>query len=376
MKVLFISNLFPDASEPRRGIHNARLIRRLAQRCELRIIAPRPRLIFTGKGADRQPCQEDAEFAKAFPAVRYVPKIGSFVNHKLFARDLRKAAAPIIAEFAPDLILCAWLYPDGCAAAELAKAHGIPLVLIAQGSDVHQYLEISGRQAPILAACKQAVVTMTRSRSLADRLQAAGIPETQVQTVYNGVDLATFRPALPGETAPERPPGDYHILYVGNLYAIKNPNLLVAAHAQLDERFALTIVGDGPLRGQDSERLRYVGAQRPEMVASYMRHADLLVVPSNNEGLPNVIRESFASGTPVVATRVGGIPEILEDDSLGRLVPPRDPDAMAKAIAEFADVEVDRAAIRAHAEQFSWDATVQTCLEHFARAAKQAAPPQ
>jgi teichuronic acid biosynthesis glycosyltransferase TuaC len=368
MKLLFISNLFPDAQEPRRGIHNARLVRRLAQHCDLRVIAPRPRLIFTGKGPARRPCSEDAEFAHAFPPVRYVPKIGGFINHKLFACDLRKAAEPIIAEFAPDLILCAWLYPDGCAAADLARAHDVPLVLIAQGSDVHQYLGMAGRSEPILAACGQAALTMTRGRNLAETLQAAGIPETQVATVYNGVDLETFRPATPDESPPPRPPGDYHILYVGNLYAIKNPNLLVAAHAKLDNRFALTIVGDGPLRGQDSERVRYVGSQPPEVVAAYLRHADILCVPSNNEGVPNVIREAFASGTPVIATRVGGIPEVLENDSLGRLVPPRDPVAMAKAIAEFADLPVDRAAIRTHAERFSWEATVQTCLQHFERA--------
>lgn len=368
MKILFISNLFPDAQEPRRGIHNARLVRRLAGECELRVIAPRPRLIFTGSEPTRWPCSEDAEFANCFPRVRYVPKIGGFVNHKLFARDLRRAAAPVLAEFAADLILCAWLYPDGCASADLAREHNLPLVLIAQGSDVHQYLEMPGRSQPILSACKQARVTMTRGRNLAERLQTAGVPRDQVATVYNGVDLETFHPTGPDDDPPPRPDAEFHLLYVGNLYAIKNPNLLVQAHSQLGPRFGLTIVGDGPLRGQDSERVRYVGSQPPEIVAKYLRHADLLCVPSNNEGVPNVIREAFASGTPVVATKVGGIPEVLENDSLGRLVPPQDPVAMAKAIAEFADLPVDRAAIRRHAEGFSWEATVQTCLAHFKRA--------
>jgi glycosyltransferase involved in cell wall biosynthesis len=300
--------------------------------------------------------------------VRYVPKVGGFINHKLFARDLREAAGPVLAEFAADLILCAWLYPDGCAAAELAREHNLPLVLIAQGSDVHQYLEMPGRAGPILNACRQAAVTMTRGRNLSERLRASGIPQSQVATVYNGVDLETFRPAGSGDRGPERPEADYNLLYVGNLYAITNPNLLVHAHARLGPRFGLTIVGDGPLRGQDSERLKYVGSQPPEVVADYLRHADLLCVPSNNEGVPNVIREAFASGTPVVATKVGGIPEVLDNDSLGRLVSPQDPDAMAKAIAEFADLPVDRAAIRRHAEGFSWDVTVQACLDHFERA--------
>jgi teichuronic acid biosynthesis glycosyltransferase TuaC len=368
MKVLFVSNLFPDAQEPRRGLHNARLIRRLAKHCEFRIIAPRPKAIFRREVAAREACPEDAEFADCFPSVRYVPKIGGFVNHKLFARDLRRAAAPVLAEFAADLILCAWLYPDGCAAADLAREHELPLVLIAQGSDVHQYLDMSGRARPILNACKQAAVTMTRGRNLAERLKAAGIPAGQVATVYNGVDLETFFPAAQGEAPPPRPDADYHLLFVGNLYDVKNPNLLVQARERLGAGFGLTIVGDGPLRGRDSEYVKYVGSQPPEVVGKYLRHADLLCVPSNNEGVPNVIREAFASGTPVVATRVGGIPEVLENDSLGRLVPPRDPDAMASAIAEFADLPVDRGAIRRHAERFSWDVTVQTCLEHFERA--------
>jgi glycosyltransferase involved in cell wall biosynthesis len=96
------------------------------------------------------------------------------------------------------------------------------------------------------------------------------------------------------------------------------------------------------------------GRMSPEMVAKFMQAADVLCVPSNDEGVPNVILEAFACGLPVVATQVGGIQEVHTADYLGRLVPPRDLEALAEALKAVLDTLPDRDRICAHARQYTW----------------------
>ncbi len=154
MNVLFISNLFPDAAQPNRGISNARMAHRLIQNCRVRVIAPRPK--FPG-GFSRQPAAvaraEDAVFLPQFPAVPYVPRVGSRFNHHLMAWKLREVLKRTHADFPFDVIFCAWLYPDGCALAQLAREFKVPLVLGALGSDVHQYLAHPVRRRAVLESC-------------------------------------------------------------------------------------------------------------------------------------------------------------------------------------------------------------------------------
>jgi glycosyltransferase involved in cell wall biosynthesis len=94
-----------------------------------------------------------------------------------------------------------------------------------------------------------------------------------------------------------------------------------------------------------------------------MNAADLLAIPSKNEGVPNVLLEAFASGLPVVASRVGGIPEILDQEFLGRMVPPDDLTAFVAALDQQLAAPRDTAAIRRHAERFSWDAAASAYRE-------------
>ena len=108
-----------------------------------------------------------------------------------------------------------------------------------------------------------------------------------------------------------------------------------------------------------TDRVRLVGRQPPAEVARFMQAADVLCVPSKLEGVPNVLLEGFACGLRAVATRVGGIPEVLDKDFLGTLVPSADTTALTAALAQLLATNADRAAILRHAEQFSWSATTE-----------------
>jgi glycosyltransferase involved in cell wall biosynthesis len=375
MKVLFISNLFPDATEPMRGIFNARSIKYLARLHEIRVVSPRPTRGFppfwSPKTVRARP--EDEFLAPVFPPVSYIPKFGSRWNHRLMARGLRDTVRAIRAEFPFDVVLGAWAYPDGCAVARLAAELDFPFVVVAQGSDVHQYLKIQVRRRLIIEAFNRAAGVVTQSRMLAQLLAEAGVAENKLHTIYNGVEAEVFQPGDRNAARAELnlPANETVLLYVGNFLPIKNPLLLVEAFAELvrrqpEQRFRLMMIGDGPLRPQLEQQIErsrlsgqvtLAGRKSPAEVTRHMQAADLLCVPSDNEGVPNVLLEAFSCGLRAVATRVGGVPEMLTEDFLGRLVERRNPVEMAQAISDVLALPVQTEKITAHAGKFSWEQT-------------------
>ena len=386
MKVAFISNLFPDSTEPYRGLDNSVLLQHLSpaapQRseggrdCEIRVIAPRPALPF--KKISRVPRSVDERFQPVYPKTLYIPKIGSQINHLLFARAIRKPLQTLRETFPFDVILCSWIYPDGCAVARVARKLGVPFVLIAQGSDIHVYLRMAFRRKLICAAANQSSGTITRSKKLAELLSEAGVAKEKLHPVYNGVDWETFRPGNrdAARTALGLPLDSKIILFVGNFLEIKNPLLLIDAHAQLCRRSAegkihLVMFGDGPLRDAAWCRanesgcanvVHLIGRKPPAEVARYMQAADLLCVSSDNEGVPNIVLEAFACGLPVVSTRVGGIPEVLAENFLGRLVEKKNLHELVAALEQTPAAKVESDKIRNYALQFSWERTAAAYL--------------
>lgn len=377
MRLLFVSNLYPTQGEPNRGRPNARLLRRFLPDHEVQLLVARPKLLPPyADGVRRQADQflpEDLGLAPRAVQVPYVPKVGSRVNHLLYAHGMQRAFAAAVGASRPDAVLVAWLFPDLCGILRLARPYGLPVIGIAQGSDAHQYLDLRWRRPVILQGCSQAAGIITRSQDLADRLAKAGVAQNKLRTVYNGVETDVFRP---GDARLARQklglPAEAHVLlYVGNLVPVKNPGLLLEACALLAPGVQLVYVGEGELveglRARAAalglaDRVRFVGLLPPDQVVTCMQAANLLVVPSRNEGIPNVIREAFACGLPVVATDVGGIAEVVTEDWLGSLVPTADPVALATAITARLARQPEAARIRQHAEGFSWERTVADCL--------------
>ncbi len=366
MKLLFLSNLFPDRGEPYRGLDNATLLHHLADRWEIEVLAPRPVLPWQARVWHGR--AEDVDFFPRYVPTLYVPKIGSRWNHRLMAAALRKRLRGLHRDGAFDVVLASWLFPDCCAVAELAGELDFPFVAIAQGSDAHQYLQQPIRRRIMLRNLPRAASIITRSADLARLLQGVGL--NQARPIYNGIDLACF---TPGEASAARrelqlPTEGKIILFIGNFYPIKNPLLLIAAHARLRSEPALAacrlvLVGGGPLLPEaqrlaaqlgTAEGIVFAGRQDSQGVARHLQAADLLCLPSQNEGVPNVILEAFASGRPVVASRVGGIPEVHSEGVFGRLVEPNDLTSLVDGLRTVLLAEPDPGRIRAHAEQFTW----------------------
>jgi glycosyltransferase involved in cell wall biosynthesis len=169
-------------------------------------------------------------------------------------------------------------------------------------------------------------------------------PETwaRVHVVRCGVDLGQLRPG------PAPTEGPLRILSVGRLHPIKGHRVLLEACRRLSDRdvaWSLVVVGDGPERGALErlagdpalgDRVRFLGALPHEQVTTHYAAADLLCVSSFMEGIPIVAMEALAMERPVVATRVGGIPELVRDGREGLLVSPGSSTALADALAELA----------------------------------------
>jgi len=371
VKILFVSNLFPDAASPGHGQINAQVLHQLAPHCEIRVISPRPMLPFKS-WRGRVPREEDRGFQPVYVRTFYVPKFGGPWNHRLMARALRNPVRKLRAEFPFDVALGAWVYPDACALDLLDVELQAPLVAIAQGTDVHGYLQMPLRRHIIVQALSRAAATITRSKDLATRLHEAGVPFLKLRPIHNGVDTQIFRPGDPAvaRQALGLPMDAQIVLYVGNFLPVKNPLLLISAFARLRSTSAepceLVMVGTGPLEAKVrrlanrlgcGESVRLMGRQDSATVARYMQAADVLCLPSKQEGVPNVLLEAFACGLRAVATRVGGVSEVLDKECLGRLVPNSDADALEKALGQTLLEPTDHAAVLRHAAGFSWEKT-------------------
>jgi glycosyltransferase involved in cell wall biosynthesis len=371
-------------SEPYRGLDNATLLHALAPDFKMRVLSPRPSLPWAQPSFSPRP--EDVTLEPRWTPSAYLPKVGSPVNHRLMSASLRDEFEKTLSDFRPDIILSSWIYPDTCAALHLTRGR-LPLVAIAQGSDVHHYLQIPARRRAILKYLPGAAAVVTRSRELSRLLAEASLPEAKLHTIYNGVSLDDFQ--LRDQAAARRelflPEGVPLILFVGNFLKVKNPHHLIMALGHLKTPgTALVMAGGGPLEQGCRDlavklhlesRVIFAGRKSSRDIARLMNAADLLALPSENEGVPNVILEAFASGLPVVASRVGGIPEVLDQDFLGRMAPAGDVSAFAAALDAQLAARRETAAIRRHAQRFTWVAAASAYREILRAALPRSASP-
>ena len=359
-RLLFISNLFPDASEPYRGLDNVTILHLLRSNWDIQVVALRPSLkAWLGQASPWIARAEDAPLAPVFLPVRYAPKIGGLFNHKLTLAALRKALPALKKDKPWDIVLASWLFPDGWATTQAVSE---PCVLIAQGSDVHRYLQSPPRKRAILEAVKRSSGVITRSRSLATLLAKAGAETDKLHPIHNGTDVSLFHS---GET---RDSSTKTVLFVGNLLPVKNPSLLLRAFAKVSVPARLVIAGKGPLRSDleaqaatlgIANRVEFLGPQLAPQIAEQMRRADVLCMSSLNEGLPNVVIEAMASGLPVIATDVGGIHELIDAPWKGQLVPSGDEAALASALNRSLTEPADHDRIATYGQTLSWQRTAE-----------------
>ncbi len=251
----------------------------------------------------------------------------------------------------------------------LAAPRGCPVVLSVRGSDIH-LLEGKWMSRLNRWIYRRMEMLIAVSQDIAVKLEQAGVAKEKIRVVYNGVD-SRFIPRDQHAARAELglPDQAFILLFVGFLVPVKGVEVLLAALERLgDTQWYCALVGGGPLetdlkaqaRGLGS-RVLFAGVQPTERIPRWMNAADVLVLPSFSEGRPNVVLEAQASGLPVIATRVGGTPELIRDGQTGLLVDSGDPEQLAQAIARLQQDRQGRCQLawagRQSAQAYTWEAS-------------------
>jgi glycosyltransferase involved in cell wall biosynthesis len=353
MKILALTNLYPSPFQPHRAPYNRHQFRLLAEMHDVHVIAP---VMWTDEwSARRRSLPRLPEGRRVVhdgltvdhPRYWYTPKIMRGWYGQFFLGSVRATFRKVVDEFAPDIVFAPWAYPDGYAAVQLARQAKLPVVVQVHGSDIRQLEKFKARVAGTVAALRGADGVIAVSRELADRVIGMGAAPDNVRAIIDGVDRRSFSPGdkLEAQHKIGMRPGARHLLFVGNLVPVKGIDVLLAACWQLSRaigEWELHLVGNGSsresLRSQAqrlglADRVHFHGAISHEQLPNWFRAADLFVLASRSEGVPNVLLEAAACGLPFVASRVGGIPEIA---GLGAslLAPAEDPTALASAISQ------------------------------------------
>jgi len=350
MRVLVSTGIFPNRSDPTRGVYVFAQVRALADRAAVSVVAPVPFIpcVLASRRYRpfaRVPRRDTIDGVEVcYPRYVVIPRILRFL-HGLFVYACTLPAHLRVARaHRPDVVLSFFAYPYGVAAVMVARTLGRPAVVSCRGSDINHLARPVLQRRIIAAALRRCHAVIAVSRALADEIARLGVDPARIHVVPNGIDAGRFEV---GDRAAARralnlDPHQSRLVCVSRLSREKGIDLLVDAMAQVRERgVCLTVVGDGPeyaalVARRDrlglAGRVDFVGRRDHDEIPRWMAAADAVVLSSRTEGHPNVLVEALASGRPVVATRVGGVPEIVTGPELGIVVPPEDAAALARGI--------------------------------------------
>lgn len=353
MRILGLTNLYPNPWQPHRAPFNRHQFRLLGEQFPVRVIAPvawTDELAARRRGGPVLPPGRRAThdgLPVEHPRYYFPPRVLRGWYGHCYRESVRAAFRRAVEEFRPDVVHAPWAYPDGWAAVQLGHAAGLPVVVQVHGSDVRLLDRFPGRRRRTEEALRAADGVIAVSQDLADTVVRTGVDPDRVLVVYDGIDPDVFHPGsrLAARNRLGLEPHGKRLLFIGNFYPVKGVDVLLQACHRLRQRglaFEVDLVGQGPQGDALRALVRRLGLEgtvgfRGSMpqaeLADWYRAADVFVLPSHSEGVPNVLLEAMACHTPYVATNVGGIPEIHVPE-VGRLVPPNDPAGLAEVLAE------------------------------------------
>ena len=351
MKMITFTNIYPNPAQPNRGVFIAQMLQKLDRKITNYVISPLP-------WSPNFPIlrKEWSAFTKVpftiddttyYPKYFLVPKISGAFN----AISIAARCYPFIKKFIKtqniELINGHWIYPDCVAAVWIAKKLSLPVVISARGCDINLYKNFRFRRPQIKWALENADAITTVTKSLQNAIvDEFGIEKRKITVIKNGINMGLFNKLNKPEARSKL--GLQHnrkyLLFVGSLDEVKGVIYLINALKILKSRgklkFFTKIIGDGPDKAFLEEQVKqfrlqkyvdFLGVKPHNEISVWMKASDILCLPSKREGMPNVILEAQACGLPVVASNVGGIPEIV-DNSNGILVSPQNTEALANAL--------------------------------------------
>jgi glycosyltransferase involved in cell wall biosynthesis len=297
----------------------------------------------------------DDGFEMYHPTYWYPPGIMRSHYGLFYYLSIRLCAQKLIKARRHDVVFSSWLYPDGWVACKIAASFGIPSIIMAIGTDANKLVKDSLIAKKTIETIAHSKNTLCVSEALKNKLVTIGADPSKLFVLYSGVDRNIFYKMDKAFVRKEMgyAPGDVLILFVGNLLKTKgldelvdsfkkictgnyfgNTKLIVAGYGKYESEFCNRLELSGVLNGTV-----LLGSCALPDVAKLMNAADVVCLPSYNEGLPNVVLEALCCNAKVVATEVGGIPEFVPRHENLYLVPPKNTEALSAALVKAIKAE-------------------------------------
>jgi len=377
MNLLLVTNLFPTPVDPERGVFTLQLVKRLKKLCNVTVVCPLPyfpKLSVLSK-LDKWyqfalvPAEYEIEGIKVYsPKYPLIPKLSESRHAFLMSLGIKSFIHRLNRKIKFDAINSHWLFPDSCAVDSAVSSLGIPHIPTGLGCDVNHDIYDKNKGPVILKTLNNSAAITVVSNALKNELVGSGIAKNKITVIPNGVDIDNFRPLV--KSACRKQLGlqltEPMVLYVGRLSEEKNVESLIVATGKVihgNHPFQLYIVGDGPLMPDLKElshslniedNVHFAGKVDHALISTWMGATDYFSLPSLREGCPNVILEALGCGRPVIASRVGAIPDIVNNDT-GLLFTPEDIDEISSAIIQAFNRKWDETTISESIKNLSWE---------------------
>ena len=392
MNVLLVTNLFPTPVDSERGVFTLQLVKRLSAICNVTVVCPLPYFpkINLLKKFEKHyqfslvPNEYTIDGIKVYsPKYLLIPKVSESKHDFLMSLGLRRCIKRLHKKIKFDAVNSQWLYPDSCSTDLAIRDLNLPHIPTGLGCDVNHDLHDDKKKTKIRAMLDRATAITVVSNSLKEELIESGFLSDKITVIPNGIDFGQFnvldkkscRNEL--DISSDTPA----ILYVGRLSHEKCISSLIDAAAELSNRghtFNLFIVGDGPLENELKEQsnrlnlnncVHFIGKVEHHEVSKWMGACDYFCLPSLREGCPNVVLEALGCGRPVIASKVGAIPDVVNKDT-GILFEPNNVTEITSAFESAFKEKWDAETISGSVKKLSWEYAAENYLNVFKSAIK------
>ena len=389
MRVLLLSHMYPNPARPTDGIFVHELAKVLSKNCQLSVLAPIPFfpfLVMTSKYrrfSSIPPRDASGDFDIRYPRFFFIPKFLKFTDWFGYLVSVFPVLLAMRDKF--DIIYVHWGYPDGLAAIICAKLLNKKVVLHVHGNESVCFFERSLRKLLVKAYVSKVDHIIAVSSDLKEKLiKFYDVESEAISVIFNGIDTKVFT-ALSKTEAREHlclPAHSRILVSVSRLSGEKRLDMLIEAFSILSHTFnndaRLYIIGDGPekknleslSRSKGNElasKIRFVGNVLHQQVPNWLSAADIVCLSSDREGCPVSVIEALGCERPVVATRVGAVPDLIANDDYGFVVSPGRPDDLAEALNTALSKVWDYDKIGSRARTFTWERTADAVMGVFRR---------
>lgn len=353
--LLIITNLYPLPWEPNRATFNRQQFDQLDEEFNKSVLVP---IAFSEWFSHKKEIKQ-TESLRYVPYF-YLPKVGRRFYSVFMLLSILLHSGWWLIRKKPKTILASWAFPEAVAASWLSKLFGSRFFFKVHGSDINLHGKIPARAKQIVKASEHASGILSVSQALAEQMITMGINKNKIEVIYNGVDHQLF-----GQKTTNPLLEDY-VLYVGNLKKEKGVIELLEGYAAMHSdhpNLHLVFAGPGNLKAIIEKRAKELGVAQyvnllggvnHDQLPALIANAKLLALPSYNEGVPNVVLEAMACGTPVLATSVGGIPEVVDEKICGKLIPEKSVQGVTDGLKYILRHQWSRHDIKQHSSKFSW----------------------